>query len=54
MNLEQEIDNLKQQIKLREIADDGYYISRRRKEDEKALAELLLRLGNPAKKDKNI
>ena len=31
---------LKQQIRLRETADDGYYLSRQYKEDARALYEL--------------
>lgn len=53
MTTQQEIEKLKQQIQLREIADDGYYISRQHKEDEKALAELQINLKIAAKKDRN-
>ena len=35
-----EIARLKQQIRLRETADDGYYLSRQYKEDARALYEL--------------
>lgn len=40
MNIKQKIAKLKQQIRLREIADDGYYLSRQYKEDTRALFEL--------------
>ncbi len=40
MNINQEIAKLKQQIKWREIADDGYYLSRQYQEDCRALYEL--------------
>ncbi|MBP3687211.1 MAG: hypothetical protein J6J35_02470 [Alphaproteobacteria bacterium] len=40
MNIKQQITKLKQQMKLRELADDGYYISRQHKEDTRALFEL--------------
>lgn len=40
MNIKQQITKLKQQIKLRELADDGYYLSRQYKEDNRALYEL--------------
>lgn len=40
MNIAKEIAKLKQQIKWREIADDGYYISRQYEEDCRALYEL--------------
>ena len=40
MNIKQQIAKLKQQMRLREIADDGYYLSRQYKEDTRALSEL--------------
>ena len=40
MNIKQKIARLKQQIRLRETADDGYYLSRQYKEDARALYEL--------------
>lgn len=40
MNIKQKIARLKQQIRLRETADDGYYLSRQYKEDVRALYEL--------------
>ncbi len=40
MNLKQQIAKLEQQMRLREIADDGYYLSRQYKEDSRALYEL--------------
>lgn len=40
MNVKQEISRLKQQMKQREIADDGYYISRQYKEDMRILRSL--------------
>lgn len=40
MNIKQKIARLKQQIRLRETADDGYYLSRQYKEDASALYEL--------------
>ncbi len=40
MNIKQQITKLKQQMRLREIADDGYYLSRQYREDTRALAEL--------------
>lgn len=44
MNIKQQITKLKRQIKLRELADDGYYISRQYKEDTRALFELKMLL----------
>lgn len=40
MSVCKRIESLKQQIRLREIADDGYYISRQYKEDCQLLHEL--------------
>lgn len=40
MNIQEKIKHLKQQIKLHELADDGYYLSRQYAEDEQALFEL--------------
>lgn len=40
MDIKQQIAKLKQQIKLHEIADDGYYISQQYKEDSRVLYEL--------------
>lgn len=48
MNIKQQITKLKQQIKLRELADDGYYLSRQYKEDTRALYELKTLLKKPA------
>lgn len=40
MNIRQKIAKLQKQIKLRELADDGYFISRQYREDCRALYEL--------------
>lgn len=40
MNIKQQIARLKQQMRLREMADDGYYLSRQYREDTRALFEL--------------
>jgi hypothetical protein len=40
MNIRQKIAKLQQQIKLRELTDDGYFISRQYREDCRALYEL--------------
>ncbi len=40
MNIKQKIARLKQQIRLHETADDGYYLSRQYKEDARTLYEL--------------
>ncbi len=40
MNIKRQIAKLKQQIKLREMADDAYFISRQYHEDNRALYEL--------------
>lgn len=47
MNIKQQITKLKQQIKLRELADDRYYLSRQYKEDTRALYELKTLLKKP-------
>ena len=44
MRLKQNITILKSQMRLDEIADDGYYISRRYQEDARRLGELECRL----------
>lgn len=44
MDIEQKIKELKQQIKLRQIADDGYFISFQYKEDCRELFELQTKL----------
>lgn len=48
MNIRQKIAKLEQQIKMRQIADDGYFISRQYREDCRAMYELkrLLSLGH--------
>ena len=43
MDIEQQIEQLEQQMRINEIADDGYYLSLRYKEDSKKL-EILRRL----------
>ena len=40
MDIEQQIEQLEQQMRINEIADDGYYLSLRYKEDCKNLAML--------------
>ncbi|MCM1324863.1 MAG: hypothetical protein NC218_12175 [Acetobacter sp.] len=40
MNIKQQIAKLKKQIRLREIADDGYYLSRQYQEDNRTLYQL--------------
>ena len=42
MNIKQKIARLKQQIRLRETADDGYYLSRQYKESRPGLKSALL------------
>lgn len=40
MNIKNQIKQLEQQIKWREIADDGYYLSRQYKEDCQTMYQL--------------
>ena len=40
MNIKQQINKLKQEMKQHELADDGYYLSRQYKEDCQTLYEL--------------
>lgn len=44
MDINEKIIRLKQKIKIRAIADDGYYISRQYQKDEQALYELQQKL----------
>ena len=49
MNIKQQINRLQQQINLRELANDGYYLSQQYKEDCQAIDELkkLLKKNTP-------
>ena len=38
--IKKDIEDLKQQIRLSEIGDDGYYLSKQRKEDDLTMAYL--------------
>ena len=40
MNVKQEIARLKQQIRLRELSNDSYYLSPQSREDSRAMYEL--------------
>jgi len=44
MDINEKINRLKQQIKIRTIADDGYYLSTQYEKDEQALYELQQKL----------
>ena len=44
MDINEKINRLKQQIKWRTIADDGYYLSMQYQKDEQALYELQQKL----------
>ena len=44
MDINEKINRLKQQIKIRAIADDGYYLSPQYEKDEQALYELQQKL----------
>ena len=46
MNIKQQIKRLQQQIDIRELADDGYYLSLQYKEDCQAMYELKKLLKN--------
>ena len=49
MNIKQKIARLKQQIRLRETADDGYYLSRQYKENTLSVQSRRLRPESPAR-----
>ena len=54
MNINRQINRLKQEMRLKEIADDGYFISREYQQDREALYELkqLQKIHRPCRKDK--
>ena len=50
MNIRQKIAKLQQQIDLRKLSDDGYFISRQYREDCRAMYELKRLLSEQHKK----